>query len=177
MEADVRDNWELRFEGATVAFFLFERIESTKRRDVATWNIIYTYSKHEKGIEIIHSEFLSKFSSIRIYYIKINETADKGEILFRLRNSKCGCGCCTWILLGCYFLVATKRISYSRKLHAVTRRITRLKRRKTAEKRRFETRSEGFRHRRCSLGILRESPLGQLYGKTAHTDRPICELR
>lgn len=45
------------------------------------------------------------------------------------------------------------------------------------KKRRFETRSERFRHRRCSLGILRESPLGQLYGKTAHTDRPICELR
>lgn len=50
----------------------------------------------------------------------------------RSRNSKWHI---SWILLGCYFLVATKRISYSRKLHAVTRRITRLKRRKTAEKR------------------------------------------
>lgn len=52
--------------------------------------------------------------------------------MFRSRNSKWHI---SWILLGCYFLVATKRISYSRKLHAVTRRITRLKRRKTAEKR------------------------------------------
>lgn len=50
----------------------------------------------------------------------------------RSRNSKWHI---SWILLACYFLVATKRISYSRKLHAVTRRITRLKRRKTAEKR------------------------------------------
>lgn len=52
--------------------------------------------------------------------------------MFRSRNSKWHI---SWILLACYFLVATKRISYSRKLHAVTRRITRLKRRKTAEKR------------------------------------------
>lgn len=37
------------------------------------------------------------------------------------------------------------------------------KRHKTPEKRRFDTHFEGFHHRRCSLGILRES---LLYGKT-----------
>lgn len=107
----------------------------------------------------------------------------------RSRNSKWHI---SWILLGCYFLVATKRISYSRKLHAVTRRITRLKRRKTAEKRNADSkhapkdfviadaRSEySASHRSGNFTVKRRIPIARFANcdKSAVLDRRIKSSR
>lgn len=134
MEADICANTS--YKRRNYAFLLFEGIEKrvTWQRDRETLYTRIRIFGACKSIEVIRHVSLQALRFI-IKNQQDRKRLDKGEEFVSIK--KCHI-CCTRIPSGCYFLVATKRIPYSRKLHAVTRRITRLKRRKTAEKRRFE---------------------------------------
>lgn len=111
-------------------------------------------------------EFLSKFpfESIRFVIYKNRTRQSIKENLFRLRNSRPSA-------YREFSRAATSswQQNESRIREEIACRYAANNAVEKTQNGRFETRSEEFRHRRCSLGILGESPLGQLYGKTAHT--------